>query len=159
MKENRRDAWNPSDDLILTEITLDHIRKGSTQLAAFEAASERLGCTAAACGFRWNDNVRKTCEESIKQAKLLRKQNYTKTKVSVDVVHVEQHKINTTELLPILQIIELINQLQNAIIKRDNQIVVLEQEIETLRKSELTMSDDYRTLLDILSRARELGTA
>lgn len=38
----RQDAWSAEDDLILAEITLRHIREGSTQLAAFEEVGEKL---------------------------------------------------------------------------------------------------------------------
>lgn len=37
----RQDAWSAEDDLILAEITLRHIREGSTQLAAFEEVGEK----------------------------------------------------------------------------------------------------------------------
>lgn len=38
----RQDAWSPDDDLILAEVTLRHIREGSTQLSAFEEVGERI---------------------------------------------------------------------------------------------------------------------
>lgn len=56
----RQDAWSTEDDLILAEVTLRHIREGSTQLAAFEEVGEKIGRTSAACGFRWNSCVRKS---------------------------------------------------------------------------------------------------
>lgn len=37
----RQDAWSTEDDLILAEVTLRHIREGSTQLAAFEEVGEK----------------------------------------------------------------------------------------------------------------------
>lgn len=82
----RQDAWSPDDDLILAELTLRHIREGSTQLAAFEEVGERIGRTSAACGFRWNSCVRKRYEDAIQIAKqqrqkrsYLRKQNGSAT--------------------------------------------------------------------------------
>ena len=75
----RQDAWSPDDDLILAEVTLRHIREGSTQLAAFEEVGERIGRTSAACGFRWNSCVRKRYEDAIQIAKQQRqKRNYLK---------------------------------------------------------------------------------
>lgn len=75
----RQDAWSPEDDLILAEVTLRHIREGSTQLTAFEEVGERIGRTAAACGFRWNSCVRKKYESAIQVAKAQRqKRNYLK---------------------------------------------------------------------------------
>ncbi|MGV2794539.1 RsfA family transcriptional regulator, partial [Clostridium perfringens] len=69
----RQDAWSAEDDLILAEVTLRHIREGSTQLTAFEEVGERIGRTAAACGFRWNSCVRKKYEAAISIAKAQRK--------------------------------------------------------------------------------------
>lgn len=68
----RQDAWTEEDDLILAEVTLRHIREGSTQLAAFDEVGERIGRTPAACGFRWNSCVRKRYEEAIRLAKAQR---------------------------------------------------------------------------------------
>lgn len=68
----RQDAWTKDDDLILAELTLRHIREGSTQLNAFEEVGNRIGRTAAACGFRWNSYVRKKYEAAIQIAKAQR---------------------------------------------------------------------------------------
>lgn len=73
MTAARQDAWTPDDDLLLAEVTLRHIREGSTQLGAFEEVGEKLGRTAAACGFRWNSFVRKKYEAAIQIAKAQRK--------------------------------------------------------------------------------------
>lgn len=74
MTASRQDAWTEDDDLLLAEVTLRHIREGSTQLAAFEEVGFRLGRTAAACGFRWNSYVRKKYESAIQIAKAQRQQ-------------------------------------------------------------------------------------
>lgn len=79
MSAVRQDAWSPEDDLILAEVTLRHIREGSTQLSAFEEVGERIGRTAAACGFRWNSSVRKKYDAAIQIAKAQRqKRNQVK---------------------------------------------------------------------------------
>jgi prespore-specific regulator len=72
MTAARQDAWTPDDDLILAEVTLRHIREGGTQLSAFEEVGEKIGRTAAACGFRWNSAVRKKYEAAIGIAKAQR---------------------------------------------------------------------------------------
>ncbi|GIP20496.1 RsfA family transcriptional regulator [Paenibacillus sp. J22TS3] len=75
----RQDAWSAEDDLILAEVTLRHIREGSTQLTAFEEVGEKISRTPAACGFRWNSCVRKKYEAAIQIAKAQRqKRNYLK---------------------------------------------------------------------------------
>ncbi|MDF2816026.1 MAG: RsfA family transcriptional regulator [Paenibacillus sp.] len=68
----RQDAWSEEDDLILAEVTLRHIREGSTQLAAFEEVGDKIGRTSAACGFRWNSCVRKKYDAAISIAKAQR---------------------------------------------------------------------------------------
>jgi len=84
MSAIRQDAWSEEDDLILAEVTLRHIREGSTQLSAFEEVGERIGRTAAACGFRWNSCVRKKYEAAIQIAKAQRqKRNQMKKHASV----------------------------------------------------------------------------
>lgn len=80
----RQDAWSAEDDLILAEVTLRHIREGSTQLAAFEEVGEKIGRTSAACGFRWNSCVRKSYEDAIGIAKGQRqKRSYLKKQPSI----------------------------------------------------------------------------
>lgn len=79
MTATRQDAWSADDDLLLAEVTLRHIREGSTQLCAFEEVGEKLSRTAAACGFRWNSAVRKRYEDAIQIAKAHR-QERKKTK-------------------------------------------------------------------------------
>jgi prespore-specific regulator len=78
----RQDAWSEEDDLILAEVTLRHIREGSTQLAAFEEVGEKIGRTAAACGFRWNSCVRKKYEAAISIAKAQRQKRNSYKKQS-----------------------------------------------------------------------------
>ncbi|WP_442603746.1 RsfA family transcriptional regulator [Paenibacillus sp. KN14-4R] len=83
----RQDAWSEDDDLILAEVTLRHIREGGTQLSAFEEVGERIGRTAAACGFRWNSFVRKKYDAAIHIAKAQRqKRSQLKKHAPVAVV-------------------------------------------------------------------------
>ena len=51
MAVKRQDAWTPDDDLVLAEVTLRHIREGSTQLAAFEEVAEKLEEPPPLAGF------------------------------------------------------------------------------------------------------------
>jgi prespore-specific regulator len=70
----RQDAWTPEDDLLLAETVLRHIREGSTQLKAFDEVGDVLNRTSAACGFRWNAEVRQRYEEAVQIAKKQRKE-------------------------------------------------------------------------------------
>lgn len=70
----RQDAWSHEDDLLLAETVLRYIREGGTQLAAFDEAGDTLNRTSAACGFRWNAEVRRRYTEAISLAKKQRKE-------------------------------------------------------------------------------------
>ncbi|QFT89995.1 Prespore-specific transcriptional regulator RsfA [Bacillus sp. THAF10] len=70
----RQDAWSHEDDLLLAETVLRYIRDGGTQLAAFEEVGDALNRTSAACGFRWNAEVRKKYDPAVAIAKKQRKE-------------------------------------------------------------------------------------
>ncbi|MDM5190105.1 RsfA family transcriptional regulator [Bacillus sp. DX4.1] len=72
--KTRQDAWTGEEDLLLAETVLRHIRKGSTQLKAFDEVGDELNRTSAACGFRWNAEVRQNYEEAVQIAKKQRKE-------------------------------------------------------------------------------------
>ncbi|MBP1968763.1 prespore-specific regulator [Virgibacillus natechei] len=74
MVKVRQDAWSHEDDLLLAETVLRHIREGSTQLNAFEEVGDKLNRTSAACGFRWNAEVRMKYDNAIDLAKRQRKE-------------------------------------------------------------------------------------
>lgn len=74
MTKVRQDAWSHEDDLLLAETVLRHIREGSTQLNAFEEVGDKLNRTSAACGFRWNAEVRNKYNSAIDLAKRQRKE-------------------------------------------------------------------------------------
>ncbi|GGE22720.1 hypothetical protein GCM10011571_25970 [Marinithermofilum abyssi] len=178
MAVKRQDAWTPDDDLVLAEITLRHIREGSTQLTAFEEVAEKLGRTPAACGFRWNSCVRKKYEAAIQIAKSHRqKRNKEKgarrsriaesapglsldRAVSLDSIirYLRQHKLDVTEMRKRQQ------ELEKAIEEREAQIEVLQKENEEM-KSRLNnvqtdyraVNDDYKALIQIMDRARKLA--
>ncbi|TRM08742.1 RsfA family transcriptional regulator [Lentibacillus cibarius] len=74
MTKVRQDAWSHEDDLLLAETVLRHIREGSTQLNAFEEVGDKLNRTSAACGFRWNAEIRNKYTDAIELAKRQRKE-------------------------------------------------------------------------------------
>ncbi|MTW84168.1 RsfA family transcriptional regulator [Virgibacillus dakarensis] len=112
MVKVRQDAWSHEDDLLLAETVLRHIREGSTQLNAFEEVGDKLNRTSAACGFRWNAEVRRKYDHAIDLAKRQRKekkramaknpqkqrktvvslpQNYEETQTIIETVPAEAH--------------------------------------------------------------------
>lgn len=59
ISERTRARWTPSEDETLVEIIRRHVEAGSSLTAAFAAAAEQLpGRSAAACGFRWNTELK-----------------------------------------------------------------------------------------------------
>lgn len=173
MPGTRQDAWTADDDLLLAEVTLRHIREGSTQLKAFEEAAQRLGRTPAACGFRWNNTVRKQYEEAIQLAKQQRQQikksrssraqreeGDAADSISYDAVirFLRQQRQAMQEMQ------KRIKQLEKALQEKETALNELREENKRLR-SELSsvradfhaMNDDYKTLIQIMNRARKMA--
>lgn len=176
MAVKRQDAWTPEDDMILAEVTLRHIREGGTQLSAFEEVAEKLGRTPAACGFRWNSTVRKKYEAAIQIAKAQRqKRNQERGRYSYrnrnglaeadstySIDHIirflRQYKNEVNELKRKQKALE------RELEEKEKEIQKLEQENEQM-KSHLNhvendyqlVNDDYRTLVQIMERARKLA--
>lgn len=187
MVASRQDAWTEDDDLVLAEVTLRHIREGGTQLAAFEEVGQRLGRTAAACGFRWNSTVRKRYDAAISIAKGQRQQlkklgrlgqvtAQVQTEiaeetgvVSLPVVEAvptselqdEEQQIDTAIRLLSSQkeTIRKLNQLEKVLQSKETEIKELREENNRIKKELETVQDvseDYKSLLQIMERARKL---
>jgi len=73
MNSSRQDAWTTNEDKILADTVLRYIKEGGTQLDAFKEVANQLKRTPAACGFRWNANIRKIYEHQVAKAKRQRK--------------------------------------------------------------------------------------
>ena len=185
----RQDAWSQDDDLLLAEVTLRHIREGSTQLSAFEEVGERIGRTSAACGFRWNSFVRKQYEEAIQIAKQQRhKRNYLKKQTSslpqvssVQLYDTEdstvkyEQKSSSEETLSIDAVIRFLREWKGTYQELTRQIKQYEKlsrdkdeelyrlrmendrllkEVNNVQLDYRTVNDDYKTLIQIMDRAR-----
>jgi prespore-specific regulator len=162
MSAIRQDAWSEEDDLILAEVTLRHIREGSTQLSAFEEVGERIGRTAAACGFRWNSFVRKKYEAAIQIAKGQRqKRNQLKKHGAVasisgnaSIAVLEHDAISakadsfSEEALSIEAVIRFLRGWKATYQEMARQIKVLEREVEEAREQ----LDQYRRENDKLNK-------
>ncbi|MDR6224821.1 RsfA family transcriptional regulator [Desmospora profundinema] len=179
MSLKRQDAWTPDDDLVLAEITLRHIREGSTQLNAFEEVAEKLGRTPAACGFRWNSLVRKKYEAAIQIAKSQRqKRNKEKNAQvrgraaegdlnlgqdrlsSLDAIirFLRQHKAEVAEMRKRQM------DLEKEMEEQEEEIQRLSKENEEMRgqlnhveTDYRVVNDDYKALIQIMDRARKLA--
>ncbi|WP_042356354.1 RsfA family transcriptional regulator [Bacillus rubiinfantis] len=183
MSSTRQDAWSPDEDLLLAEIVLRHIREGGTQLQAFEEVGKQLTRTAAACGFRWNSYVRKQYQSAIELAKKQRKEMKLQSpedEQNTNVV-IEQAKSNIatrerdeenspfsfSALMKFLQELYRKAELQTAIeeerghflerIKElEKKTYYLAAENERLTKNLKAIEEDYRSLIEIMERARKM---
>lgn len=182
MKTVRQDAWTLEDDNVLADIILRHIRKGSTQLAAFQEVGQKLGRTQAACGYRWNGVVRKQFSAQIEIAKAERRSNrelHRPPLMTPPEHHLEEEgeqeeeRTNLTwnEVLRFLRshrsesqvLASRLRQLERDLEWKTTEEERLAQENQTLRaelerlENELTVvREDYRSLVSIMERARKM---
>lgn len=184
MTSTRQDAWSPDDDLLLAEVVLRHIREGSTQLAAFEEVGEKLERTAAACGFRWNSSVRKQYDAAIQIAKAQR-QKRPKTRIQVvnqpkEEVYAAAETVMSLEQDDQLSFDSVIRYLKNMkqsygdLTKKVKDLEVshkqaveqldfvrmenekLKKKYSSIENDYQVVNDDYKTLLQIMDRARKM---
>ncbi|ANC76758.1 hypothetical protein ABE65_008085 [Fictibacillus phosphorivorans] len=183
MTNLRQDAWTKDEDAILAEVTLRHIREGSTQLVAFEEVGEKLTRTPAACGFRWNSLIRKQYDKAITEAKKVRKER-NKRKVKPFASTIEHHSEEVLQMehyntvkndkpLSLNEIILFLQQLQaekpvSKNLEAENKALMLK--LQNLKKENGTLKNkltkvnkeyeavqrDYQDVLQIMDRARKL---
>lgn len=173
----RQDAWTEDDDLLLAEVTLRHIREGSTQLAAFEEVGEKLGRTPAACGFRWNSCVRKNYEAAIQIAKSQRQSRNKNRRKRVTITQDELEKQGdpVSSLATVIRFLrqhkqefaqstKRVRQLEKQLAEREAELEKLRSEYDELKKrvddtqaDYQSINDDYKTLIKIMERARKLA--
>jgi prespore-specific regulator len=182
--KTRQDAWTHEDDLLLAETVLRYIREGGTQLEAFEEVGDKLNRTAAACGFRWNAEVRKNFEQAINMAKKQRKERKRALeRLKKEMKPSEKNKqpepaqpallpapsvsINIDDCIRFLTNLKLeTNQsetfkAENELLKQENENLLmknkeLELKLQNLSEQQATMQEDYQTLVKIMDRARRL---
>lgn len=167
--KTRSDGWLPYEDARLAEIVIEYIRTGKTQLQAFDAIAEVVGRTSAACGFRWNSQVRKQFEDSIKQAKKERKTATMHKTVSVKAVEEESQPSSfaiedvirlLTDMKREYKIMESeVHRLKKILQENNEEMHALKTQNEELIKkmnTDQTISSDYQELLKIIERARQM---
>lgn len=180
MPTNRQDAWSHNEDLLLAEVVLRKIREGGTQLQAFEEVGKQLARTAAACGFRWNSYVRKQYKSGIELAKKQRKEQRNQFRVNKELSGLEQKTVDVlttveseSQVVPFEKLVRLLRGLYDQLeksheeddeIKQSQEIMrELEQKIyhltvenEKLTKELTVIQKDYKSLIEIMERARQL---
>lgn len=186
MAKVRQDAWSHEDDLLLAETVLRHIREGSTQLNAFEEVGDALNRTSAACGFRWNAEVRNKYSPAIDLAKRQRKENKrelratTKRTMKATVATqeadqdasliIDPDEMNTIQLNDVIHYLQTLDKdiqstkqskgKTDALHDENNRlharIMELEKELILKEKKLLTVEEDYQTFIQIMERARKM---
>ncbi|MEY2191336.1 RsfA family transcriptional regulator [Neobacillus sp. BF23-41] len=182
MSPTRQDAWSQDEDLLLAEVVLRHIREGGTQLQAFEEVGKQLSRTSAACGFRWNSFVRKQYKSGIelakKQRKELKKQPVSNEGETIqEAVKVEtvpssmgNEPNSTITFSAVIQFLEGLHHKAQAssdyeadrkrsfekIKELEKKAFYLAAENERLSKNLKAIEEDYRSLIEIMERARKM---
>lgn len=182
MAKVRQDAWSHEDDLLLAETVLRHVREGSTQLNAFEEVSDKLNRTSAACGFRWNAEVRKKYEHAMELAKRQRKEKkramakkQRKQLYSLSHSYEPGHSSFSMDQssLTIEQVIQFLTELNKNYqdsnqskqdlqqVERENEqlrqhVERLEKELRKTEERLQTIQEDYQTFIQIMERARKM---
>lgn len=184
MVKVRQDAWSHEDDLLLAETVLRHIREGSTQLNAFDEVGDKLNRTSAACGFRWNAEVRNKYINAIDLAKRQRKEmkrsqakqdnikvlSQIDHSVNHDILLSEEPKQDNITLDMVLSFLKNLNQdyyasnqsketleiTEKENLQLKNEVAQLNKKLEQTEKQFETMQEDYQTFIQIMDRARRM---
>jgi prespore-specific regulator len=182
MSPTRQDAWSQDEDLLLAEVVLRHIREGGTQLQAFEEVGKQLTRTSAACGFRWNSFVRKQYKSGIELAKKQRKE-LKKQPASYEGEPLQKPEIEEIVLTPagseqagsitfsaVIHFLEALHKKAESsasyeadrkksyekIKELERKTYYLAAENERLSKNLKAIEEDYRSLIEIMERARKM---
>ncbi|RPK31811.1 hypothetical protein [Paenibacillus xylanexedens] len=150
----RKDEWNANDDFKLAEMVLSYIKYGKSQLQAFDDVGEKLGRTPAACGFRWNSNVRHKYKDAIYMAKMEKLNSKIKSssgskEKSFSFDDVIAHLLAAKDGLQHLE-------REKEVIRQKIQNVSLEIENKRSEMNTVTLQNT-QALAKILSKAADLG--
>ncbi|MDY0396836.1 RsfA family transcriptional regulator [Virgibacillus halophilus] len=186
MAKVRQDAWSHEDDLLLAETVLRHIREGSTQLNAFEEVGDELNRTSAACGFRWNAEIRGKYIHAIEIAKRQRKekkraeQNTVKSSGRRPVISlpapeqtITERETSAEQILTFDAVIGFLqhvkknyhasNQSKSQLdqIIKDNEVLQkqnenLQKQLKQTESQMASIQEDYQAFIQIMDRARKM---
>ncbi|MFC5450997.1 hypothetical protein [Paenibacillus aestuarii] len=168
-EKKREDSWQDSDDKTLAETVLSHIKSKSTQLAAFDDAAKILGRTSAACGFRWNSEIRKRYEKEVKEAKLMR----SKTKNEKTVPEKKERYVSKSNDLndgplsfdeAMSRIISIANELlrsYESLVEENRKLKIevkdLRKQIESSKSTQPLAQEEFQAFMQIMQRAKRLS--
>ncbi|AEO93876.1 gp631 [Bacillus phage G] len=163
-KQLRSDAWTEKDDKYLVETVIKFVQHGFPQLRAFDEAAAKLKRTPYACGYRFNQFLRKEYAEEIEAAKsiaLKNKQSVVKTATFVpEVTNVPKvGSIGKSDISDqISVIIEGVQQLENLVTdlevstKQNEHLAVENKE---LKEENAGLKNDKEILLEENKQLRD----
>jgi prespore-specific regulator len=156
----RSDAWTHEDDLLLAETVLRYIREGGTQLQAFEEVGDKLNRTSAACGFRWNAEVRRQYDQAISIAKKQRKE---RKRAIANSTSASASKTTTAEVVtrPIIPVEESNNEIQlyqQETAAELKPVIAPRKELTTISTNQNLSIDDVIKFLTTLKQEGTQGT-
>lgn len=164
MTKLRQDAWSHEEDILLKGTVLKYIKSGQTQLEAFDLVAKELHRTPAACGFRWNKELRGRYQAEIGEAKILRQTSLQKRRQHKAGTKANDSKDIPKELHTLLARLEHYTDKQQGIIadqikeieqlKTENKS--LTQTIHQLETKLTSVEEDYHTFISIMERARKM---
>ena len=161
LMKTRQDAWTKEDDLLLAETVLRHIRSGSTQIKAFDEVGDALNRTSAACGFRWNAEVRPNYEDAVQLAKKQRKElkrseaniekdRFTKTKQLVIDADFSEDITPSKQDLTMQNVISYLQNLEHntpSLAKLQTENDVLQAQLTSLQKTNHELETDRKSVV------------
>lgn len=148
MGTHSKNAWTREEDIILAEITLFSIKRGATQLLAFQEVGQRLSRTPEACGFRWNSKIRKQYKKQIELAKKDREKKLAPTHETQEKKQMCNTEPNSLDLPALSACIQLLYSLTTTHQSDEKEIHKLEKKVMYL------IAENEK----LLQKKKELGT-
>jgi len=181
--KTRRDAWTLDNDKLLAETVLAYVQNGRTQTAAFEDVGNQLNRTAAACGYRWNAEIRKKYVKEFEDAKKRRKElarnnerDYTKEEPQVaqhqssSLDYTEKNDVHHLTIKDCIHYLSQINnqddhlqilvenkRLREENIKLNNMRQDLTKRYDQLFQRKQKIDHNYEILIRLISEAQQMS--
>lgn len=179
---NLKRPWTKEEERFLGETVVEYIASGNTIEDAIEKVSKDINRTLAACKFRWHNTIRPKFKASLEIVKEERKkktsikENLTSSVESVESIDLGSPFLQFTQNLESIsqQVEQLQNELtdikqryieknqlvqmlteENRRIKRENE--ELKNELEEVDQRSLSIARDYKTMIEIINRARMMS--
>lgn len=164
MTKLRQDAWSHEEDLLLKDTVLKHIESGETQLQAFDLVAKKVHRTPAACGFRWNKELRSRYQKEISEAKTVRHATLLSQRQHKTMVKTKTTKDAPKEIHTLLERLEHYTAKQQNLIAEQDKVIEqlksdnkkLEQTVHQLETKLTSVEEDYHTFISIMERARKM---